>query len=104
MNDEWIVEMMAKIDEFEKLDRRDHAIDLVFRLVDKLLRDGEFAKCDRMLEVVDVKVLTTTMMIAFLSITRAASDKLQQRQGFLERVEVQLANDPTKDKLLLGLR
>lgn len=57
----------------------DRAIDVTFERIDALLCEGKFSACDQLLDRVDTERLDSNLMVAFLSITAAARDKLPAR-------------------------
>ena len=69
------------------------AIDVVFETVNTLLNDGKLAFCDKILLRADVGRLTSTLMVAFLSITLAAKGRLLARHSFYLRVRAALVAD-----------
>lgn len=60
----------------------DKAIDILFEYVDDLLLAGEFAEVDEFLQAARMSELSKTLIVATLSITLAAKDKLHSREGF----------------------
>lgn len=84
----------------------DDALDTLFREMDRLFRAGSFRECDSALEALDVKRLDTNTLVALLSVTRRASDKLAQRPSLVLRIERQFRqSEPNRaDRLLAGLR
>lgn len=88
----------------ESSDRRDRALDIIFREVDTMLSNGEFERCNQLLRMLDVDNHSTNLLLGYLSITFAAADKLAARDEFLNRVEQRLKNYPYRDRLLAGLR
>jgi hypothetical protein len=80
----------------------DPAIDLLFDRVDNLLLAGKFSECDALLKVIDVKRLDSNLIVAALSITDAAKDKLPSRSQFLDVCEKHLPTiAPGRVQLLL---
>ena len=69
----------------------DSAIDVLFDHVDDLLLEGDFSTCNELLIAVDLKRLDTNLLIAILSITLSASEKLPNRTLLVSRVEKRLA-------------
>ena len=84
----------------------DPAVDLVFDHFDELLDCGKFREADEALAAVDVKRLDSNLMVALLTITRAAKDRLRRRADLVRRIEARLIADaPERTKeLLAGLR
>jgi hypothetical protein len=85
----------------------DKAIDILFNHVDEWLLRNEFTRCNDLFHVVDVKRLDTHLLVALLSITLAASQKLPDRPKFVLRVERQLKESRPEcevNDLLKGLK
>lgn len=62
------------------------AIDVTFKYVNTLLIEGRFDVCDEILLQLDLRKLSPALMIAFLTITAPAKDKLPNRPLFYSRV------------------
>lgn len=67
-------------------DRSDEAIDLLFDRVDDLLLEGRMDEVDRLLEQVKLERLNEDLLVAFLTITAAAWDKLPAREKYREKM------------------
>ena len=82
------------------------AIDLVFEHFDELLHEGRMREADEALAAVDVKRLDSNLMVAVLTITRAAKDQLNRRADLLRRVEsrLQVMVPERAADLIAGLR
>jgi hypothetical protein len=81
------------------------ALDIVFREVDRRLREGEFGECEEFLNAADIASLSTRMIMGLLSITFAASRELPARRRFFIAARKQLrlrGKDP--ERLIGGLR
>ena len=87
-------------------DGPDDAIDVLFNNIDDMLLAGDFARCDDLLMVIDPKRLDTNLLVAALSITKAAAEKLPTRARFVQRVERRVGElAPERlESLLSGLR
>lgn len=87
------------------VDPEDAAIDELFSRIDEKLRAGDFAGVDAEMQAVDVSALTTTMLLAWLSITASASGALRMRATLVSRVRARLEQtEPSRaDALLAGL-
>jgi hypothetical protein len=72
-------------------DRR--AIDLLFDHFNRWMRKDKWAKCDSVLWAADIKSLSSTLMVAFLSVTLTTKGKFQARPGFFTRVKARLTQD-----------
>ncbi|MEQ1571872.1 MAG: hypothetical protein ABMA64_39965 [Myxococcota bacterium] len=83
----------------------DSAIDVLFEQVDDLLSAGEFNRCDALLKTIDPKRLDSNLLVAALSITKRAADRLPERQAFVRRVTARLMEvAPDRlERLLSGL-
>jgi hypothetical protein len=84
----------------------ERAVELVFDTIDDLLLEGRFQVCDDTLRAVDVERLNPTLLLALLSITLAAKDRLHGREALLKRIERRLRTlAPERvEELLHGLR
>lgn len=84
----------------------DEAVDILFDRIDDLLVTGQFARCDALLRAIDLKRLDSNLIVAVLSITLAAAEKLPYRARLLKRAEERLsAIAPDRvERLLSGLR
>lgn len=71
-DDSWIDEVYACVERNDP----DAAVDVLFRGIDRLLRAGEFSKCDDLLMSLDLERLDSNLLVALDSITRRAADKL----------------------------
>jgi hypothetical protein len=94
------VETLDYVYSLVKAEKIDKAMDVVFEEVDGMLGRGSFDCCDDLLPMIDVSRLDSNLMVGFLSITKAAKDKLKNRDALVKRIEQEL-DDP---KLLDGLR
>ncbi len=104
---------VAGIDQFfdtvRKLDREKElqaATDQVYELFDRLLTEGSFETCDRILMRVDVGNLSTSLLRSVLTITAAAKEKLKARDDFFTRVEremIRQRGEETTKRLLSRL-
>lgn len=61
----------------------DEAVDVLFKYVDDLLTANKFKECDDFLKEVDLKRLDVNLIVALLSVTRAAKETLLYRTEFL---------------------
>jgi hypothetical protein len=79
------------------------AVELIYREIDALLREGSFSKVDALLDAVDPSKLAPVHLLAFVSITSAASAHLRW-SDFVARVRQRLAViDPARvEELLAG--
>ena len=81
------------------------ALDMIFRQVDQLLRDGKFPEVDRVLQAAPIEGTSLTVLLGLLSITLPASQYLPSRDSFFEQVWRACVNrGRNADKLLGGLR
>lgn len=85
--------------------RKARALDVLYTNVDAAMSVGEFEAIDGILASLDLDAFDTSLQLGFLSITRAAKDKLKERAGLYGRIHARLvASDPTRvDALLQGL-
>jgi hypothetical protein len=72
--------------------------DVVFDLVQGLLRAEDFPACDQLLRMVDVTRLEPALMISFLATTFTARSMLQAREAYFSRVLARLAEERGKDR------
>lgn len=74
----------------EKELEMDEKIDSIFQLFDRLFLEGAFSDADKVLEEYHIEDLYLTEIVAILSITNSAKDKLYNRQDFLEKAKKRL--------------
>ena len=74
--------------------------DLIFDLVQGLLKQEDFPACDRLLSMVDVTRLAPASMITFLATTLTARDRLRAREAYFSRVMARLADERGKDRAM----
>jgi hypothetical protein len=97
----WLEDIYALVDEGDP----DSAIDILFTEVDTFLSVGDFTRCDGLLRTIDPKRLDTNLLVAALSITKRAADKLRERRAFVQRVKsrLEVVAPDRAGKLLSGL-
>lgn len=66
-------------------DDEDAAIDYIFNEVDERMLEGDFDSCDRILNAANPNDFTTVNVLAFLTITLCAREKLPSREGYFNR-------------------
>ncbi|HBI45961.1 MAG TPA: hypothetical protein DDY78_24355 [Planctomycetales bacterium] len=85
----------------------DAAGDFVFDRIDRMLSQGEFGICDRVLREIEVLRLSTFVLTALLNITSAAKGhRLPSRPGFFSRVRdrmVEVRGADRAARILKGL-
>jgi hypothetical protein len=84
----------------------DGATDDLYDRVDGLLERGDFAACDRILQLVAPDRLDSNLMVAFLVITLPAREHLRDREAFYRAVERRLIKDRGEEsagEILRGL-
>ncbi len=98
----WLGDVYSLVDQ----DRPDEAADILFDRIDDLLVDGQFGRCDELLRAIDLKRLDTHLIVALLSITRAAARHLPYRTRLFERAQERLSilAPDRVERLLAGLR
>jgi hypothetical protein len=81
-------------------DEKIHAAgDRIFDFVQGLLMKGDFGTCNDLLSAIDVARLRPPLMIAFLSLTLAAKDKLAvSRDSYYSRVQEAMAIERGEEK------
>lgn len=81
-------------------------LDVLFMLVDGLLRRGDYEECDRVLPAFDAATLQPDAIVGILSATWPARDRLPSRAAFVLGVEARLRELAIEDVdgLLQGLR
>lgn len=95
---------LEKVGEFDKSSMFDHAIDLVFKNINNMFLDGKFDDVDNLLKLVNVKQYSANVLLALLTITLCAKNKLPRRRMFYEKVKHQLvATEIYDDAILAGL-
>ena len=84
----------------------DAAVDLIFDHFDELLQARKFREVDEALDAVDVNRLDSNLMVALLTITRAAKENLRRREELIRRIETKLRADAPEraDKILSGVK
>ena len=68
----------------------DEAVDVLFKHVDELLTEEQFEQCNAFLQEVNLQRLDTNLVVALISVTRAAKEKLPYRTAFLACAEARL--------------
>jgi hypothetical protein len=95
-------------DVYSHVDRADpeSAVDILFSKVNAHLLAGEVDRCNELLRALDLKRVDTNSIVAALSITLAAADRLPYRKRFVERAARRLQElAPGRvERLLSGLR
>lgn len=83
----------------------DDALVFIYVGIDKLLRDGDFNKVDKILTACAAEPFSTMEFLALLSITYSAKDKLKHRSEFAKHVRNHIIGTGSKyaDELLSGL-
>ena len=102
LNRNWLTELYEMV----STGSTDKSIDMIFDKIDNLHTAGDFDSVDNILYELDATRLTTTVLIAFLSITKAARDELYNREDLIRRIEQELKiRCPDRVEVLLkGLR
>ena len=63
---------------------------------DELLQARKFREVDEALDAVDVNRIDSNLMVALLTITRAAKENLRRREELIRRIETKLLADAPK--------
>lgn len=82
------------------------SLDLIYYEFDTAFSQGRFGEADEVLSMLDPKTLgQIVLMLAVLSITKAAADKLPSRAGYSARVWEALAGEPEprRTRLMEGI-
>jgi hypothetical protein len=95
---------LTEASQFDALGRRDRAMDIIFGEIDAMLRKSEFDKCNRLLAMLNVNDLSTSMLVAFLAITSKAHVRLPARATLYSLIESRLHDHPNRARLLSGLK
>lgn len=82
----WVEQMYSHV----AASKIDEAVDILFDHIDELLLAGDFSACDDLLHVIDPKRLDTHLLVAALSMTKAAAPRLSSRVRFVNRVTARL--------------
>jgi hypothetical protein len=94
---------LDRVYELQNQDDLDGGVDYIFSVLNKWLGRGEFELTNATLVEVDENRLGSDLALSFLTITRAARDKLPSRSEYLARAHrriSQLRGDAVADKLL----
>lgn len=99
-----LIEFARQLDLSNKEEDRHRALDLIFLLMDSLLRQGKYGEAEEVIGDVDVKTWSVDALISWLTSTRRAS-KLPARKKFLFGVKLELdrRGEPNVEGLLEGL-
>lgn len=77
-------------------------LDLIYDVIDDLLRKGDFEKVDKILQEIDVPELSTDNLLGFLTATLYA--ELPSRKEFFKKVHIELCfRNDYDDTILEGL-
>ena len=81
----------------------DEATDVLFKYVDDLLSTQKFSQCDEFLQAIDLDRLDSNLILALLSLTRAAEKDLPYRPKLLTKARARLVElDPHRADRILG--
>jgi len=82
----------------------DAVLDFIVDIFDMLFRGSEFAIANSIIEIVDVNVQSSDMLVTLLTITAVAKSHLPARDKFVINVEIELRKrNEWTDDLLTGL-
>jgi hypothetical protein len=85
-------------------DQLEEAMDILFRTLNRWLKQGNFQACDEILEKVSPEWLHLSLSLGILSLTRPASKYLKHRSKFYSRLKgFLIVNRPDHEALLKGL-
>lgn len=81
------------------------SIDLIYKVMNSLLKDNNITLCEKILENISVKHLSVDIMLSFLTITLTASNKLRSyRKKLYSNIRNELLNRSMDvDDILYGL-
>ena len=95
------------LNQFDNILLEEDRISIIYRDIDQLLRLGLFELVDSILFQIDCSKFSVTSNLAFLSITSAAKENLQNREDFYNRFKnylILIGKSKEKiDELLRGL-
>ncbi len=74
-------------------DSDDKQIDILFKHIDDLLLNNQFELVDSFIATYDVNYAKPYMLVSLLSITKAAKDRLPNRDDLVDRIYSRLDND-----------
>lgn len=95
---------IIRAQELEARGSEEASLDLIYDAIDELLRKGSFAEVDRILQEISVSELSVDLLLALLTSTLPAADRLQHRDALFSRIQKSLRDrDELDDTLLLGL-
>lgn len=100
------LEWLRLASEEEKIDKHHKAIDIIFNNIDDRLLEGKFEDINEDLKLINIPNTSTLLLVAVLTITLTAYNKLDYRSKFFESIEqefLEREGDRTKE-LLRGLR
>ena len=84
----------------------DDELDIIFNFVDWMLLNEQFLSVDNMLAALRINKMPTVLIIAFLTITAAAKNRLSNRNDFFEHAKTFIMGREGREKtkrLLDGL-
>lgn len=85
-------------------DQLEEAMDILFRTLNRWLKQGNFQACDEILDKVSPEWLHLSLALGILSLTRPASKYLKYRSKFYGRLKgFLILNRPDHEALLKGL-
>lgn len=94
--------LVARINEAVASDE-ESGIELIYTEVDQLLRGEAFSAVDELLNGVEVASYSVVVLLAFISITYAARDRLNEWAGFFTRARARIAElEPERVEELLS--
>ena len=97
--------LISWFEQAQKLLPRDRpkALDIIYDKVDDWLCAGKFSTCNEFLKLVDVNTADSLLLLAILTVTHAARDKLPYRTEFIKciRTSMELRGEDY-EKILKG--
>ncbi|MDX9721520.1 MAG: hypothetical protein RBU37_12295 [Myxococcota bacterium] len=82
----------------------DSAAHLLCSRIDELLLSGQFARCNELLQAIDLKRLDCNLVVTLLAFTRLAKEALPFRPRLCERARARLLCDLAPDRVERLLR
>ena len=96
---------MTKREKITEVNGIESSVYEVFYRIDRMMAEGKFSDVDEVLRGINVDELAPNLLLAYLTITAVARDKLQERADFFNKVRERLLKEKAGevDLILQGL-